>query len=299
MRTKPITSPGRTEKFPPPLMRFLRSNGGSKSTRRTSSSSTRSSPLFIRKKNSATVETTTQEPTSPKVTCMGQVRAKKRSRSKDSSPNKWFCWSWNWKSKKKSLFFCNSSCSSPSKSVFRSWFLCCSSQDKVDETVLEVRRNEEPIDKQEEVEDEDEVEESKGFVSTTAAGSHSPPKNALFLMRCRSDPCKNSSTSMFSRFSDSSTDQNYITNTESSKEIEKPTLENLVTDNEEKIESCETSSSSNGSSSTVIKEVVSVVEKEGGVPLTLTRCKSDPTFTRLMKVDDETENQKKRNSESK
>lgn len=112
--------------------------------------------------------------------------------------------------------------------------------------------------------------------------------------------------SMFSRFSDSSTDQNYITNTESSKEIEKPTLENLVTDYEEKIESCETSSSSSErrrSSSTVIKdEVVSVVddeEKEEGVPLTLTRCKSEPTFTRLMKVDDETENQKKRNSESK
>lgn len=120
------------------------------------------------------------------------------------------------------------------------------------------------------------------------AESHSPPKNALFLMRCRSDPCKNSS--MLSRFSDNTTDQNYITNTESSQEIEKPTLENQVTDNEEKIESCE-SSSSRRSSSTVIKdEVGSTVvvdkEKEGGVPLTLTRCKSEPTITRLMKVDD-------------
>ncbi|KAL2345033.1 hypothetical protein Fmac_006318 [Flemingia macrophylla] len=60
---KPISSPGRSEKFPPPLMRFMRSNGGSRSRR------CRSSPMFVRKRN---IES--QEPSSPKVTCMGQVR---------------------------------------------------------------------------------------------------------------------------------------------------------------------------------------------------------------------------------
>ncbi|KAJ0616421.1 putative transcription factor C2H2 family [Helianthus annuus] len=75
--TKPISSPGRTtttttEKFPPPLMRFLRSNVGNKSRRRS-----RASPMFVRKKN--TLIETTQEPSSPKVTCIGQVRV---SRSK-------------------------------------------------------------------------------------------------------------------------------------------------------------------------------------------------------------------------
>ncbi|KAM0024601.1 hypothetical protein Hdeb2414_s0022g00617681 [Helianthus debilis subsp. tardiflorus] len=80
--TKPISSPGRTtittsEKFPPPLMRFLRSNVGNKSRRRS-----RASPMFVRKKNTL-IETTTQEPSSPKVTCIGQVRV---SRSKKKKP---------------------------------------------------------------------------------------------------------------------------------------------------------------------------------------------------------------------
>ena len=66
---KPISSLGRVEKYPPPLMRFLRSNVGSRSRGRS-----RSSPIFVRIKNAAAIET--QEPTSPKVTCMGQVRVK-------------------------------------------------------------------------------------------------------------------------------------------------------------------------------------------------------------------------------
>ncbi|KAG5106554.1 hypothetical protein JHK82_043524 [Glycine max] len=70
-QAKPILSLGRTEKFPPPLMRFLRSNVASRSSRRY-----KSSPMFRRKKNSTTIETQTQEPSSPKVMCMGQVRVK-------------------------------------------------------------------------------------------------------------------------------------------------------------------------------------------------------------------------------
>ncbi|KAF4382147.1 hypothetical protein F8388_008633 [Cannabis sativa] len=76
LSTKPISSPGRTEKFPPPLMRFLRTNVGSKSRGRS-----RASPMFVRKKNpSSAIET--QEPSSPKVTCMGQVRVRRSSKQK-------------------------------------------------------------------------------------------------------------------------------------------------------------------------------------------------------------------------
>ncbi|OMO73477.1 hypothetical protein COLO4_27061 [Corchorus olitorius] len=78
---KPISSPGRTEKYPPPLMRFLRSNVGSRSRGRS-----RSSPMFVRKKNTA-IET--QEPSSPKVTCMGQVRVKRSKQAGKKTRSAW------------------------------------------------------------------------------------------------------------------------------------------------------------------------------------------------------------------
>ncbi|KAL5715754.1 hypothetical protein ACHQM5_017530 [Ranunculus cassubicifolius] len=69
LKAKPISSPSRTDNFPPPLLRFLRSNGGSKSRGRC-----RSSPLFIRKKSEIqSNDVITKEPSSPEVTCMGQV----------------------------------------------------------------------------------------------------------------------------------------------------------------------------------------------------------------------------------
>ncbi|KAJ6778355.1 PROTAMINE P1 FAMILY PROTEIN [Salix koriyanagi] len=86
LSTKPLSSPGRTEKYyPPPLMRFLRSNVGCRSRRRT-----RSSPMFVRKK-STTIET--QEPSSPKVTCMGQVRVRrfKQANIRPGKPKKRLC----------------------------------------------------------------------------------------------------------------------------------------------------------------------------------------------------------------
>ncbi|GMI96566.1 hypothetical protein like AT5G03110 [Hibiscus trionum] len=66
--SKIISSPCRPDKYPPQLMRFLRSNGASRSRGKL-----RSSPMFVRKKNAA-IET--QEPSSPKVTCMGKVKVK-------------------------------------------------------------------------------------------------------------------------------------------------------------------------------------------------------------------------------
>ncbi|KAH1233071.1 hypothetical protein GmHk_09G025594 [Glycine max] len=56
-------------------MRFLKSNDASRSNRKS-----KSSPMFVRKKNTTTIETQTQEPSSPKVTCIGQVRGKRPSK---------------------------------------------------------------------------------------------------------------------------------------------------------------------------------------------------------------------------
>ncbi|CDP06717.1 unnamed protein product [Coffea canephora] len=81
---KPISSPSRADKFPTPLMmRFLRSNVGSRSRGRS-----RSSPMFImrpKKNTAAAINDAQQEPSSPKVTCIGQVRARRSSKSKTTS----------------------------------------------------------------------------------------------------------------------------------------------------------------------------------------------------------------------
>ncbi|CAA3002997.1 Hypothetical predicted protein [Olea europaea subsp. europaea] len=82
--SKPISSPSRAEKFSPPLMMFSRSNGSSRSRSRSRS---RASPIFyFRNKKNAEVIETAQEPSSPKVTCIGQVRVRRS--SKTSWPKK-------------------------------------------------------------------------------------------------------------------------------------------------------------------------------------------------------------------
>ncbi|CAH8381499.1 unnamed protein product [Eruca vesicaria subsp. sativa] len=76
--SRPVSSPGRTEN-PPLLMRFLRTTAGSRSRHRSRSRPRSKKPIFFRRKNA----TETQEPSSPKVTCMGQVRI---TRSKKPKP---------------------------------------------------------------------------------------------------------------------------------------------------------------------------------------------------------------------
>lgn len=73
---RPVSSPGQVEKYPPPFMWFLKSNsnGGSRSRGKGKS---RASPLFVRRNKSAATAAVTQEPSSPKVTCMGQVRVRR------------------------------------------------------------------------------------------------------------------------------------------------------------------------------------------------------------------------------
>ncbi|CAN1135460.1 hypothetical protein LINPERPRIM_LOCUS15531 [Linum perenne] len=223
---KPISSPGRAEKYyPPPLMRFLRSNVGSKSRGRS-----RSSPMFVRKKNTAAIEA--PEPSSPKVTCMGQVRVrrsgkKKRRSSSDCSRCRCRC---RWI---QSVLFCHGCCCrvrrrkpppAPAAATaccsvrpdWRKWrrFFCCSkkSKPKVGEdretdfgSSLGRRREVEVEDSygDELVEEEDDGEEPASSAAARkmfacSSTENSPPKNALLLIRSRSAPYRTSS--LASRF---------------------------------------------------------------------------------------------------
>ncbi|XP_052173531.1 uncharacterized protein LOC127788898 [Diospyros lotus] len=192
--TKPMSSPSRTDKFPPPLlMRFLRTNPGSRSKGRS-----RSSPMFVRKKNAVNE---TQEPSSPKVTCIGQVRVRRSSKSSGRAPARVRC-----------------SCSWLRKALFRRHFskrvrhcsFCPSGWPKCGRFFRfgHCRRAQNGKDEDEEEEEEEDEAEAEAKVEPTelpspspsspsspppAAASSSPPKNALLLTRCRSAPYRSSS----------------------------------------------------------------------------------------------------------
>ncbi|KAL1819569.1 hypothetical protein DCAR_0415856 [Daucus carota subsp. sativus] len=256
--SKPLSSPSRSEKFPPPLMSFLRSNVGSKSRGKS-----RSGPLFFRKRNIAAASET-QEPSSPKVTCIGQVRVRRsvranssKSRAKVKCPTLWF---------PKNLF-CNSRKNNfgSVRPVLRKWVLFlrfgyCRKVDVEEDSPVSNRRSEYIKD----TETEETEEAKQSFVSST------PPKNAFLLTRCRSAPYR--SSSLASRFLGSPL---------SSPETEE-NLENL--DYEEHEECSEEVKSSihgrNSEASTQsLKDEAALLE-----PLILTRCKSEPARTgeRLM-----------------
>ncbi|KAA8516527.1 hypothetical protein F0562_016967 [Nyssa sinensis] len=203
--SKPISSPSRTEKFPP-LMRFLRSNVGSRSRGRS-----RSSPMFVRKKNAA-IET--QEPSSPKVTCIGQVRVRRS--SKQSSPKSsrsgrrsrtpakkshcccvrqtLFCHHFAQKLKPKSF-----------RPAWRKWVLFCrlGHRKRVDirEDLSTNESNRKVNYKVTDAEDDDDDENDEAEEAQVAQpkevkevfNSSSPPKNAFLLTRCRSAPYRSSS----------------------------------------------------------------------------------------------------------
>lgn len=305
LSTKPISSPGRTKKFPPPLMRFLRTNVGSRSRGRS-----RSSPMFIWKKNTA-VET--QEPSSPKVTCMGQVRVRRsskqaaagrpgRTRRAGASTRrrcKWlrnalFCHRITWKRKPVSfrpawrkwvLFF---------RQAFRGRVEIREDSPRV-ETMFGNRSefSEQEDDKME----EDEEEKVKVFVSN----STSPPKNALLLTRCRSAPYR--SSSLACRFWGSplgieETERGDQGNREEQAEPEKPTsvresisdeesIRESISDEESRIcpEAEGKSEFSKGSVRERLIETANVEDLKAGEaadsvrPLILTRCKSEPART--------------------
>lgn len=179
-----MSSPGRPDKFPPPLMRFLRSNGGSRSRGRS-----RSSPMFVRKKHAA-IET--QEPSSPKVTCIGQVRVRRsKKKGKPGRPTKSRCWLI------RKALFCHRKVRRKSfRPVWPKWVPAfgAGSRRKLEsrEDSSRIESNRENTEERNDTVSED--DEARVFVSS----SSSPPKNALLLTRCRSAPYR--SSSLASRF---------------------------------------------------------------------------------------------------
>ncbi|KAL1822669.1 hypothetical protein ACET3Z_009447 [Daucus carota] len=179
---KKISSPSRkesaAENYPPPLtLRFLRSNVRNKSRGRALS---RSSPTFIaRKKNvAATIET--QEPSSPKVSCLGQVRVSHSMNFTPTKPDQL----------KQSQGTCSKLNLRKLASCF--WFGDCKKVDVKENSSESDRRghfndgeigNEGGEARIEAKEDDEEV----------IRGTASIPKNALLLTRCRSAPFRSSS----------------------------------------------------------------------------------------------------------
>ncbi|KAK7245156.1 hypothetical protein RIF29_39991 [Crotalaria pallida] len=329
LSTKPISSPGRTDKFPPPLMRFLRSNVGSRSRGRSRSNS--STTLFVRKKNTSieTTTTTTQEPSSPKVTCMGQVRVKRSSKSKQ--PNKRTraavragatsrcsrCW---WIRKTINPCRCQ-----PAWPKWGSFFRAGSFRRKSTKLKTELPKTESEAEHEEQQEEEEDDEESEygaiervmnvDNVSSIASNSCTPPRNALLLTRCRSAPYR--SSSLASRFwgsplrSEEETEEKQGNENRGSSfgENERPPLERKlvsdedakrVSENEEKLGFFKELEDS------LRDRIVSMKKSENGEelkkrekgegdceeaprPVVLTRCKSEPASAGF-KLDPEVNN---------
>ncbi|PSR92861.1 hypothetical protein CEY00_Acc27464 [Actinidia chinensis var. chinensis] len=269
--TKPMSSPGRTEKFPPPLMmRFLRTNIGSRSRGRS-----RASPIFIRKKHNPPPIETTQEPSSPKVTCIGQVRARRssaaaRKKSLEKHPCSCSC-SWV-----RNTLFC------PKKlrprSIGPDWSKCnwffpfgCCRKSKARDDSAKIEPTMENKNRASDSEDEDEAEVREE--SREAFASTSPPKNAFLLTRCRSAPYR--SSSLANRFWGSPLEKSEAEDDNG----ERPTSESEA--------SCRNSALESKLDREIEGRLGFLREIEGSIngiakeirPGTLTRCKSEPART--------------------
>ncbi|CAN8284949.1 unnamed protein product [Cochlearia groenlandica] len=194
--SRPVSSPGRPDN-PPLLMRFLRTNIGSRSRGRSRSKK----PIFFRRRNTtATTTETHEEPTSPKVTCMGQIRINRSKKPKPETGRRVFAG----RERRCGFFrrpFAGKACFSP---VWRKWktFSHVSFSRKSEKmsnssrsepifgrsTVKPEEIQRKQIREEEEEEEEEEKEES--LIVTT------PPRNALFLTRCRSAPYSRSPSSL-------------------------------------------------------------------------------------------------------
>ncbi|KAK2364088.1 hypothetical protein QL285_089003 [Trifolium repens] len=261
LTSKTISSPARTDKFPPPLlMRFLRTNAASRSSRRS-----RSSPMFVlRKKNTTTIETL--EPSSPKVTCMGQVRAKRSSKSKQKQTpvtNRWWIkkpshcrcrpvWpKWNFFRRKK-----------PSKPKQDS-VIINNTNFNIEEERVSVISVESSID--------------------NAFASNSPPKNALLLTRCRSAPYR--SSSLASRFWSSplrseETESTSVDDDDNEKSSSQSMQRESISDKEDSVGERIGSDLENVEELLLKRRVKKEEEEEEKCavarPVVLTRCKSEP-----------------------
>ncbi|KHN40624.1 Non-specific lipid-transfer protein 3 [Glycine soja] len=153
-----------------------------------SSRRSKSSPMFIRKKNTTTIETQTQEPSSSKVTCMGQVRDKRPSKQgattkRDLAPTRCRC----------NCCWIRSPNNHPCrcKPLWPNFFR---------RKPTKLKHPSEPErnfhDQESELPFHERVNVDKD--SDFASNSSTPPRNALLLTRCRSAPYR--SSSLASRF---------------------------------------------------------------------------------------------------
>lgn len=321
LSAKPISSPGRAEKFPPPLMRFLRTNVGSRSRGRL-----RSSPMFVRKKSTA-IET--QEPSSPKVTCMGQVRVRRSSKQvaakrprppTDGAPTRCRC-SCSWI---RNSLFCHHLPAKikpkPCQPVWPNWgffrvgsFRRKPSKAREDSHSTQTESNFRDRCSDESGREYDELEEKeyeeRDYANSNAnafvSKSCTPPKNALLLTRCRSAPYR--SSSLANRFWGSplrseETGEEQRTELENRQhaENEKTTSQRDSVEKESEgklgfFKELEDSIKERLIKSENIQELKGI-ERGGGDsvhPLVLTRCKSEPART-AQKLDPEINFWKKR-----
>ncbi|TKY62172.1 hypothetical protein E2542_SST12028 [Spatholobus suberectus] len=263
LSAKPISSPGRTDKFPPPLMRFLRSNAGSRSRR------SRSSPMFVRKKNNATIET--QEPSSPKVTCMGQVRVRRASKQastkREKAPTRRGCW---WIRKPKPC---------RCRPLWPNWPFFRRKPTKPKQDSESNFHGESNYDDEESVFQE-RANVDNGFGSNS--NSCTPPSNALLLTRCRSAPYR--SSSLASRFWGSPTEPELPNAESTSEEPTSDQAEKRDPQTEPKLEDLEDSLREKIASLTKPEELsngrqVEIETDSASRPTVLTRCKSEPART--------------------
>uniref|UniRef100_A0A9I9D740 Uncharacterized protein n=1 Tax=Cucumis melo TaxID=3656 RepID=A0A9I9D740_CUCME len=242
--SKSISSPSRTDLFPPPLMSFLRADAGNRSK----SSRSRSSPIFIRKKN---VAIETEEPSSPKVTCMGQVRTNKRSSNKTPAVRcRWIRSVLSFNRRHCRTFWNRSAMLFRGKREIR--------------RISESRVGNEAEDSEKDEEDDDGRDRDAVYASSSVP---SPPKNALILTRCRSTPNRSS-------FNDNRYRSSSITSDGSTVEEEEKTERGFGNNTASKIEL--------RNSERLLKKLESskgdgdCKSVNGNRNLILTRCKSEP-----------------------
>ncbi|CAA0836476.1 Unknown protein [Striga hermonthica] len=294
--SKPLSSPGRAEKFPPPLMRFLRTNPGSRSRGRS-----RSSPIFhlrSRRRPPGGAIEAAQEPSSPKVTCIGQVRVRRRKTGATPAVDL--------RLRRRHWLSCGKiSCAFPRKLLgrfFRSMFRsnCCgegdfrvysdrkfggnencsvagnsnnnnnNNNDGHNRARISISSGDGETDfyrrggsKFKEIEDDGfHFQSSKReLLESSPPSSRSPPRNALLLTRCRSAPYR--SSSLGGRFWAEEKGEIISKLSEENSAIDEPNEENS-----EEIGKRVEDDLKNGGN---CKEV-------SGPPLLLTRCKSEPAW---------------------
>lgn len=243
----------------------------------------RSSPIFYlrSKRSNPTVIEATQEPSSPKVTCIGQVRVRRAGKSKARKTGAAAAKRRHWWWLKKALFCGRISARRKKKPFGRAFcnffrFGYCKKIDATEDS-FRIYSNREDETRENVVAGDDyssryenfgveSREGGKDFLESSSSSSSSIPKNALILTRCRSAPYRSSSLGGIfwaSSFSGPEEDKQAAENGENSEHLQIPIAANDK--DEEKGRMTEEISS---------KKTVNAVH-----PLLLTRCKSEPART--------------------